>query len=104
MARNAKGHFIKGTSGNPGGRSKAKTDYVALLRKAVTPDKWKAIIDVAIRDAVTGDRYARTWISDYLLGKPKQFVELLGEGDTVSKEKFIEDYNEDMERVYAESE
>ena len=73
MERDGKGRFVKGNMGGPG-RSKRKTEdkYLKALRDSVTSKEWKAICKQAIKDAKKGDRSARQWLSDYLLGKPVQ--------------------------------
>jgi len=45
-----------------------------MMRKAVTPTKWKAIVERAIKDACKGDKAARQWLANYLLGKPGEFI------------------------------
>lgn len=79
MARDANGRFLPGSSGNPTGRRKRKKDYMALLDAACTPTKWKAIVNRAIEDAIGGDRWAREWVSSYLLGKPQRQVKIKGQ-------------------------
>lgn len=81
--RDAKGRFVKGSSGNPLGRAKRKTeeDFLAALSKRVSLKDWVAIIDKAIELAKSdGDWRARQWLSDYLIGKPVQRLEHTGEG------------------------
>jgi hypothetical protein len=45
--------------------------------KRVTPADWNTIIDQAILDAQNGDRWARKWLSDYLMPPPSQIYEYL---------------------------
>ena len=83
--RDKKGRFVKGNPGNPNakGRPNRKTEdkYLKALRDSVTSKEWKAICKQAVKDAKKGDRSARQWLSDYLLGKPQQFVDLTSGGD-----------------------
>ena len=74
MKRNEKGQFIKGYTGNAKGRPKRNTEdkYLKALRDSVTLKDWKAISKKATEQAKSGDRAARQWLSDYLLGKPVQ--------------------------------
>ena len=73
MDRDKNGQFAKGNPGGPG-RQKRKTEekYLRALQKCVKAKDWKAICERAIIDAKKGDRSARQWLSDYLLGKPIQ--------------------------------
>lgn len=79
-----------GTSGNPGGRPKG---YERRIRECVDAMKaddpvqdpenpnakipaFEAIVKRAVIDAVAGDKYARDFIADRLMGKPKQHVDI----------------------------
>ncbi len=73
----ARGRFTKGNSAGIG-RPKHAKDYMAAVKAAVPTGKWKQIIDQAVIDAIAGDRWARQWLSDYLLGKPTAHVEIQG--------------------------
>ena len=83
--RDKAGRFTKGHPGNPNatGRPKRKTEdeYLLALQKCVKPEDWKAICQRAVIDAKKGDRSARQWLSDYLLGKPQQFVDVTSGGE-----------------------
>ena len=76
MKRNDKGQFVKGHSGNAKGRPNRSTEdkYLKALRDSVTLKDWKAISEKATEQAKNGDKAARQWLSDYLLGKPTQNV------------------------------
>lgn len=78
------GQWKKGQSGNPGGQPKS---YERQLREVVSgmtaldPENpseqipaWRAIVKRAVIDAVAGDRYARDFVADRLIGKPTQTV------------------------------
>lgn len=81
VERNEKGQFVKGVSGNPGGRPIDQSKYLKRLDTAMTLKSWRAIILKAIEQAERGDAKARQWLSDYLLGRPIQRQELTsGEG------------------------
>lgn len=80
-ARNNKGQFVKGQSGNPVGRPKRdveKAYYDATVGK-VSLVEWQAVVDRALVDAKGGNAEARRWLSEYLMGKPVQRTELTGE-------------------------
>jgi hypothetical protein len=80
--------FTPGVSGNPGGRPKG---YSSKLKEIVedttvmhptlgTISAWDAVVHKAIEDALSDNpsarRYAREWLADRLMGKPKQHVEV----------------------------
>ena len=82
--RGTNGQFVKGNPGNPNatGRPKRKTEdkYLLALQKCVKAKDWKAICQRAVTEARGGDYRARQWLSDYLLGKPRQFVDVTSAG------------------------
>jgi len=71
-----------------------KLKYLQELSARVTPDEWAAICDKAIEQAKAGDRHARIWLGNYLMGTPIQRIE--AEIDLQSDKGF-----EDSERVRA---
>jgi len=81
--RDARGRFLAGNRvgirGGPAARAKAQT-YLNIMWQEVTDDDWRAIVRRAINDAIHGTRYtvapARAWLSDYILGKPAERVQL----------------------------
>jgi hypothetical protein len=84
--------FKKGASGNPGTQFKPGADprrnpggrppgYLKTLHEVTSIEDWRAICVKAIEDAKAGDRYARTWIGDYLLGKPKESIDVTSNAD-----------------------
>lgn len=72
--------FQKGQSGNPKGRPKRETEreYLDILKSVCTPDDWRKIAEAARDDAIGGDKDARKWLSDHLVGLPVQRTELTG--------------------------
>ena len=71
--------FVKGQSGNPGGRSQEKLWRAALLRavhrKTDEKDQEKAlerVADACVKAALNGDMQAIKEIGDRLDGKPVQ--------------------------------
>lgn len=76
--------FVKGQSGNPGGRPKEKPFRDALrVELAATGEDAKALRDIAralIGKAQEGDIQAIREIADRLDGKPTQGLEHTGEG------------------------
>ena len=74
IKRDEKERFIKGVSGNPGGRPIDQSKYLKKIDTALSFKKWRAIIIKAIDQAERGDSKARQWLSDYILGRPVQNV------------------------------
>jgi hypothetical protein len=72
--RDGNGRFAKGQSGNPGGRpKKARGErYYEITQAACTFKEWREIIRCAVEQAKDGDRSARKFLADYLLGPPPQ--------------------------------
>lgn len=83
MGRDSGGKWEKGTSGNPGGRPINRGKYLQKLDDTLGEEAWVAIVARAIELAKRGDSRARQWLSDYILGKPTQGIDLFGE--TVSE-------------------
>lgn len=73
-----------GQSGNPKGRPRdPKTvRYHQILMTRCTLKDWKAIVDKAIEQAKDGNAAARRWLSGYVIGSPRQQVELTGPDGT----------------------
>lgn len=44
--------------------------YLSLLLEIVTEDEWKKVVLTALARARAGDSVARSWLSDWILGKP----------------------------------
>ena len=76
IARDEKGRFVKGASGNPQGRLPKETEktYLEVCQNTCTFDVWREITMKAVEQAKRGDARARQWLSDYLIGKPLQMV------------------------------
>ena len=74
--RDEQGHFLKGHSLKSPGRKRRSTEerYLRSLTDAVSMDDWQAIIQKAIEQATGGDKDARTFLANYLIGKPTEYV------------------------------
>ena len=77
VIRDEKGQYIKGHSGNPGGRP--KNTLTTILKERMTEDvligdKWLTtadlIVDQAIQLALEGDMQAIKWIFERVDGRP----------------------------------
>lgn len=80
IKRDERGRFAKGHSGNPGGRPVNQSKYLKKIDTTVTLKEWRAIILKAIEQAKRGDSRAREWLSNYLVGKPIQGINLEQDG------------------------
>lgn len=67
-----KGEWLPGHSGNPGGITKevklTEIRYHRIARSKLTEEKWIAIVEKAIADAIEGDRFAREFCATLVLG------------------------------------
>ena len=93
VKRNADGTFAPGITGNPKGGSKKRKDYLHMLQEECTPAKWKAICVKALSQAGEGDKAARKWVADYLLGRPVQRVKAEVETRSMLDARWIRDIN-----------
>lgn len=94
IARDSKGRFIKGASGNPQGRlpKQTETSYLQVSESVCTFDVWREIVAKAVEQAKRGDARARQWLSDYLIGKPVSMVMAVQERqDTLITVKYMRD-------------
>ena len=67
--RDNKGRFAPGNKASPGRpRRRTENEYIDVTVKRVSLAKWQRIVDRAVTDAEAGDRYARRFLADYLLG------------------------------------
>lgn len=89
--RDDKGRFVKGHSGNPGGRPIDQSKYLKKIDTTMTLKDWREIVKKAIDQAKRGDSRARQWLSDYLAGKPIQPIE----GDFDNVVRFIVEHEDD---------
>ena len=87
IIRNEKGQYMKGYTGNPGGRPKNTLTTILkerMMEDVVVNDKWLTtadmIVDQAIHLALDGDMQAIKWIFERVDGRPIPMrLELLNE-------------------------
>lgn len=79
--RDEKGRFVKGhknSAGNKGGTGRPRRSieerYLKALSGSISISDWKEIVKKAVEQAKDGDKFARQWLADYLIGKPTQYV------------------------------
>ena len=77
VIRDEKGQYMKGHSGNPGGRPKNTLTTILkerMIEDALIGDKWLTtadlIVDQAIHLALVGDMQAIKWIFERVDGRP----------------------------------
>ena len=82
MERQTNGRFAKGHPGGLGRpRRHIEREYVAALTDALSPKRWRAIVERA--DAEAGDHRAREWLGKYLVGdKPAMAISMYTETPT----------------------
>lgn len=78
--RNDRGQFVKGESGNPGGRKVADYSITELIDDAVAVEDWKFIFDLLKKKARRGDMKAIEMLMDRRWGKPPQENRITGKG------------------------
>lgn len=85
--------FQPGQSGNPAGRPKRSVEekYLKKISSSVTLTEWREIVKKAVEQAKRGDAKARQWLSDYLVGKPVQGVDLTSDNIV----RFLVEYESD---------
>lgn len=76
------GKFVKGNSGNPGGRPKGLS-ITALIDDAVSNADWQAIINILKTKAMRGDLKALEMLLDRRFGKAIQMIAGDGGGPVV---------------------
>ena len=107
IARDSKGRFVKGASGNPQGRlpKQTETSYLQVSESVCTFDVWREIVAKAVEQAKRGDARARQWLSDYLMGKPISMVMAVQDNrDTLITVKYIRDsLGDKLDRIASEN-
>lgn len=75
--RDEQGRFVAGNKASKGGVTRAKkNEYAALFFEEINLNDFRKIIQKARRQALLGDRHARQWLAEYMVGKPPQILEL----------------------------
>ena len=50
---------------------RTERDYMSVLLDTVTLDDWRDVVAGALQAAKSGDAQARTWLAQYLVGRPE---------------------------------
>ena len=73
--RDGNGQFLPGNASKGGRAPKDREeDYQKAFTEACSKNDWKRIIKRAVSQALDGDKDARKWLSDNILGLPIQRV------------------------------
>lgn len=72
------GRFVKGQSGNPGGRQKSELSITALIDDAVSVNDWRTIFNHLKTKALRGNVKAIEMLMDRRFGKAIQQTQLTG--------------------------
>jgi hypothetical protein len=96
--------FVKGQSGNPGGRPKKRT-LESIVEKAMAEKNeygqtYEYAIVIKVRDKATeGDLNAVKILWEYYYGKPAQQVDMTSNGQTITPTiiQFVDDSEDEQE-------
>lgn len=73
--RDTKGRFGRGNKASPGRPKREKElEYLKITQSVVTPDEWREVVLGVLAKAKDGSMWHVRWLSDYLLGKPEDTV------------------------------
>jgi len=79
MERDKNGRFVAGNGGGPGRPKKVREErFLEIMLAAVTFEDWRAIIKRAVTLARIGNKDARKFLADYILGPPVRRTEITG--------------------------
>ena len=59
--------LIRGTATH----RRTEGDYMGVLLDTVTLDDWRDVVQGELQEAKSGDPQARTWLAQYLIGRPE---------------------------------
>ena len=101
--RDKGGRFTPGNAGGPGRPRRAtERDYLRAMAEACPPETWRQIVEQAVQHAGQGDRYAREWLSAYLVGRPESTattLHTLAVEETAGTDQVARDA--DLERMFS---
>lgn len=90
--RNEKGQFASGNGGGPGRpKRSSEAEYLDALIEVTPIAAWKRIGRKAVQQAERGDAQARRWLSEYLLGKPQERMDLTSGGESIVRAQDLTD-------------
>ena len=62
------------------------------MQQVVTVKDWRTVVLVALSHAKAGDKAAREWLANYLLGRPDQYTKLDVDADVIMRIVETEDW------------
>lgn len=75
--RDTRGRFAVGNAGGPGRPPRqTEAEYLTIMQGVCTAERWRVIIGKAVEQAEGGDRHAREWLAGYLVGRPRQRLDV----------------------------
>ena len=66
-------------------RRSVEERYLKAMQQVVTVKEWRTVVLVALSHAKAGDKAAREWLSNYLLGRPDQYTRLDVDADVIMR-------------------
>ena len=90
-----------GESGNPSGRPKKdrEVEYYRIFLTSVPFSEWRKIVRKAAEQAVNGDTQARKWLTEYIMGSPKQYLDLTSKGEKLFNSP-LDEMTDDQRKEY----
>lgn len=67
MGRRKQSEYVKGTATH----RRTEGDYMGALLDTVSMNDWRSVVNAALQAAKAGDAQARSWLAQYLVGKPE---------------------------------
>lgn len=67
MAKATSTELIRGSASH----RRTENDYMGVLLAEVTLEDWREVVSQALQAAKNGDQQARSWLAQYLVGRPE---------------------------------
>lgn len=107
IGRDNRGRFVKGLTGlQRTARAIKRHEFKEQLLYIVNEADWYEIVVRAINDAKRGNWRAREWLSDHLIGKPVQGLDITTKGQSLIRPDLALLTEEELltlERIYKRS-
>ena len=76
-----------------------EVEYLATLSEAVTPDRWRKIVQRTISDAEAGNHRAREWLGKYLLSDKPDVAMAVNMAETADAVAIARELRKDRDYV-----
>lgn len=88
-------NWVKGKSGNPGGRPKIAAEFKERARQRIDAEGFEILVSMMTSGLRESEdrRYALTKLLEYAYGKPQQHVDVTSQGESFIKKVQAEDYD-----------